>query len=119
MDSARYLGVDIPSDLSFTQHFNRTTANASKGIVYLKRNILTKNPAIRETAFKTIIRSHVEYASTVWSPHTKKISTKLKWFSDGQLDGHKILIILMPALLKCKINLGYEYWIRGEQMLEW
>ena len=48
VDSARHFGVDITSDLSFTQHINRTTANASKGLGYLKRNILTKNPAIRK-----------------------------------------------------------------------
>ena len=69
---ARYLGVDITSDLSFTQHINRTTANASKSLGYLKRNILTKNPAIREAAYKTIVRPQVEYASSVWSPYTKK-----------------------------------------------
>ena len=67
VDSARYLGVDITSDLYFTQHINRTTANASKRLG-LKRNILTKNPAIRETADKTIVRPRVENAKTVWSP---------------------------------------------------
>ena len=44
VDCARYLGVDITSDLSFTQHINRTTANASKSLGYLKRNSLTKIP---------------------------------------------------------------------------
>ena len=73
VDSARYLGVDITSDLSFTQHINRTTTNAFKSLGYLKRNILTKNPAIREAAFKTIVRPQVGYASSVWSPYTKKI----------------------------------------------
>ena len=32
VDSARYLGVDITSDLNFTQHINRTTSNASKSL---------------------------------------------------------------------------------------
>ena len=73
VDSAQYLGVDITSDLSFTQHINRTTANASKILGYLKRNILTKNPAVREAAYKTIVFPQVEYASTVWSSHIKKI----------------------------------------------
>ena len=73
VDSARYLGVDITSDLSFTQHINSTTANASKSLGCLKRNILTKNPAIREAAYKTIVRPQVEYASTVWSQIQKKM----------------------------------------------
>ena len=78
VESARYLGVDITSDLSFTQHINRATANASKSLGYLKRNILTKNPAIREAAYKTIVRPQVEYASSVWSPYTKKDINKIE-----------------------------------------
>ena len=70
VNSARYLGVDIASDLKFTQHINRITANASKSLGYLKRNIQTKHIGIREVAFKTIVRPQLEYASTVWSPHT-------------------------------------------------
>ena len=103
VDSTRYLGVDIISDLSFTQHINRTTANASKSLGYLKRNVLTKNPTIREAAYKTIVCPQVEYASSVWSPYTKK-DIKLKWFNDGQLGGHKTHILHMLALPKCKIN---------------
>ena len=77
-DSAQYLGVDITSDLSFTQHINRTTANASKSLGYLKCNILTKTSAIREAAYKTIVRPQVEYASSVWSPYSKKDINKIK-----------------------------------------
>ena len=78
VNSARYLGVDIASDLKFTQHINRITANASKSLGYLKRNIQTKHIGIREAAFKTIVRPHLEYASTVWSPHTKQDIKKIE-----------------------------------------
>ena len=73
VDSARYLSVDITSDLNFTQPLNRATSNASKSLGYLKRKILTKYSRIREAAYKTIVRTQVEYASTVWSPQTKQI----------------------------------------------
>ena len=36
----------------------------------IKRNVRTKNPIVREAGYKTLLRPHVEYASTVWSPHT-------------------------------------------------
>ena len=52
--SVRYLGVGITSDLSFTQHINRTTANASKRLGYIKSNVLTKNivrPVKKDWAF--------------------------------------------------------------------
>ena len=42
VDSARYLGVDIASDFNFTKHVNRITADVSKSLGYLQRNILTK-----------------------------------------------------------------------------
>ena len=60
VDSARYLGVDISSNLSFSTHINRISSNASKSLGYLKRNILTKHPGIREAAYKTIVRPQLE-----------------------------------------------------------
>ena len=64
VDSVRYLGVDIASDLNFTQNINRTTANASKSIGYLKQNILTKPSTIREAAYKTNVRPQVPVTHT-------------------------------------------------------
>ena len=72
IDHARYLGVDISSELNFNHHINRITANASKSLGFLKRNIKAKHPRIREAAYKTTVRPQVEYASSVWSPYTKK-----------------------------------------------
>ena len=59
IDHARYLGVDISSDLNFNLHINRVTANASKSLGFLKRNIKTKHPGIREAAYKTTVRPQV------------------------------------------------------------
>ena len=84
MDSARYLGVDIAPDMNFTKHVNRITANASKILGCLKRNILTKHSGIRGAAFKTVVIPQLEPASTVWAPLLNKISIKLKWFKDEQ-----------------------------------
>ena len=38
IDHARYLGVDISSDLNFNHHINRVTSNASKRLGFLKRS---------------------------------------------------------------------------------
>ena len=72
VDHTRYLGVDISSDLNFSHHINRITANASKSLAFLKRNIKTKHSGIRETAYKTDVRPQLDYASPIWSPYTKK-----------------------------------------------
>ena len=72
VDHARYLCFDISSDLNFSHHINRTTANVSKSLGFLKHNIKTKHSCIREAAYKTVVRPQLEYASPIWSPYTKK-----------------------------------------------
>ena len=72
IDHTRYLGVDISSDLNFNHHINSVTSNALKSSGFLKRNIKTKHPGIREAAYKTTVRPQVEYASSVWSPYSEK-----------------------------------------------
>ena len=70
--SARYFGVDISSGLSWNSHIDR---NANSTLGFLKRNINTKLPKVRETAYNTLVRPKLEYASPIWDPHTKdKIS---------------------------------------------
>ena len=39
IDHARYLGVDISSDLNFNHHINCVTANASKSVGFLKETL--------------------------------------------------------------------------------
>ena len=73
--SARYLGVDISSGLSWNSHIDRITRNANSTLGFLKRNIKTKHPKVRETAYNTLVCPKLEYASPIWDTHTKdKIS---------------------------------------------
>ena len=71
VDCARYLGVDIAHDLSWKAHVNRITNNANKSLGYLRRNLRSKNTALRENAYKAIVRPQLEYAAPVWDPHNK------------------------------------------------
>ena len=73
--SARYLEVDISSGLSWNSHTDRITGNANSTLGFLKRNIKTKLPKVRRTAYNTLVHPKLEYASPIWDPHTKdKIS---------------------------------------------
>ena len=71
VECARYLGVDIAHDLSWKSHVNRITNNANKSLGYLRRNLRSKNTALRENAYKAIVRPQLEYAAPVWDPHNK------------------------------------------------
>jgi len=78
VDSAKYLGVSISDDLSWNKHITNITTNANKSLGFIRRNIQTKNENIREVAYKTLVRPQLEYASSVWSPHTKQNSDKIE-----------------------------------------
>jgi hypothetical protein len=71
---AKYLGVTITSDLRWNKHINNISAKANRTLGFLKRNIRIRSQTLKETAYKTLVRPSVEYASTVWDPcHLKPI----------------------------------------------
>ena len=72
VDSAKYLGVNISQDLSWNHHINEITGKANRTLGFIKRNVKTKNEQVKELAYKTLVRPQVEYASSVWTPHTKE-----------------------------------------------
>ena len=76
--SARYLGVDISSNLSWNTHVDRVTANANQSLGFIKRNVKAKSPEVREMAYQTLVRPQLEYASAIWDPHTKRNNYKVE-----------------------------------------
>ena len=74
---SKYLGVEISSNLLFNNHIQNITTSASRSLGFLRRNIRSQNPALREMAYKTLVRPIVEYSS-VWSPHTDQNINKLE-----------------------------------------
>lgn len=78
VDSAKYLGVSISEDLSWNKHIDNITTTANKTLGFIRRNILTKKENIKEVAYKTLVRPQLEYASSVWSPHTKSNIDKIE-----------------------------------------
>ena len=75
---SKYLGVEITSNLSFNNHIQSITTSASRSLGFLRRNIRTQNPALREMAYKTLVRPLMEYSSTVWSPYTNQNIDRLE-----------------------------------------
>ena len=75
---SKYLGVEISSNLLFNNHIQNITTSASRSLGFLRRNIRSQNPALREMAYKTLVRPIVEYSSTVWSPNIDQNIDKLE-----------------------------------------
>ena len=78
VDSAKYLGVNISQDLSWNHHINEITGKANRTLGFIKKNVKTKNEQVKELAYKTLVRPQVEYASSVWTPHTKENILKIE-----------------------------------------
>ena len=75
--SAKYLGVTISDDLSWSPHTDSISKKANQTLGFFKRNIKVHNNDIKSTAYTTLVRPQLEYASTVWS-HTATNMTKLE-----------------------------------------
>ena len=68
--AAKCLGVIISDDLSWGTHVNNMSKKANQTLGFLKRNIKVHKQGLKSTAYKTLVRPQLEFASTVWSPHT-------------------------------------------------
>ena len=52
--------------MRWNQRIDNITAKANKTLHFLQRNVQISCPGLRTTAYQTL-----EYATTVWDPHTK------------------------------------------------
>ena len=71
-DSAKYLGVTITSDLQWNQHINNITNKENSIFGLLRRNLRIHSQTIKTHAYQSLVRPQLEYASTVWNPHSQK-----------------------------------------------
>ena len=62
---SKYLRVTFSSDLSWTSHINNISAKANRTIGFLRRNIHSCSKEVKATAYTTLVRPSIEYASSV------------------------------------------------------
>ena len=77
-----YLGVELTQSLNWNNHINNITTKANRSLGFIKRNLKRCPEQIKDQAYKSLVRPHLEYASSVWSPHQKYHVDKLvstKW----------------------------------------
>ena len=74
---AKYLGVTITDDLTWSSHITNITKKANKTLGFLRRNLVIGSKKTREQAYKAFVRPVLEYCSPVWDPHAEKDKTAL------------------------------------------
>ena len=76
--SAKYLGVTIDSKLSFNDHVDSTCKKANSALAFLRRNFRLCQRKIKVDLYLTYVKPILEYAASVWSPHTGYAMNKLE-----------------------------------------
>jgi len=69
---AKYLGVTISNDLSWSPHISSVAGKANAKIGFLWRNLQHCPPKLREQAYFALVRLVIEYGAAVWDPYLKK-----------------------------------------------
>jgi hypothetical protein len=64
-----YLGVEISDRMRWYHHISKATSKANKTLGFIRRNLGKCPTDIRDRAYKTLVRPHLEYASAVWDPY--------------------------------------------------
>ena len=78
VDNAKYLGLTISKNLSWNNHVNNITKKANSTLAFLRRNIRNCPQRAKTQAYNTFVRPSLEYASTVWDPHTQANINKVE-----------------------------------------
>ena len=76
--TVKYLGVLLRSNLSWSDHCKHVSAKASKTLNFLRRTLWGATTEAKSLAYKYLVRPLLEYACTVWNPHTVSDKTSLE-----------------------------------------
>ena len=71
VQSANYLGITITDNMDWGQHVSEISSKATNTLGFLRRNLVFAPRSTKEVAYKTLVRSKLEYAAPIWSPHSK------------------------------------------------
>lgn len=78
VDSTKYLGVTLQSNLKWDKHINNMTAKANQSLGFLRRNLKISSEKVKSHAYKALVRPKLEYCSTIWDPYQKQQITQIE-----------------------------------------
>ena len=68
IESIKYLGVTITSDLRWNTHVSNAYTKANRTLGFLRRNLYSCPQGVKEAAYKGLVRPVVGYGNSVWDP---------------------------------------------------
>ena len=98
------VGVMISSDLKCSQQCKYAYTKASKVMGMIRKTISYKEPKIMLSLYKTLVRPHVEYCSSVWNPHYSKDKVLLERVQHRYTKMILDMLVEVAHFLYCKLN---------------
>ena len=77
VSSAKHLGVNISSDLSWETHINRISKKANNTLVFLRRNIKIHSESLKSSAYKVLVRPQFLKLSKVELPYGSNMTSSV------------------------------------------
>ena len=66
VESIKYLGVTITSDLRWNTHVSNVCTKDNRTLRFLRRNLYSFPQEVKEAAYKGLVRPVLDYGSSVW-----------------------------------------------------
>ena len=83
VESIKYLRVTIKNDLKWNIHISNVCTKANRPLRFLRRNLYSCPPDVKEAANKGLVWPVLEYGSSVWDPHTHGLQEELEKVQNG------------------------------------
>ena len=78
VNTAKYLGVLLSKDLSWSPHVDSTAHRANQKLGFNRRNLRGSPITSKCLAYTSLVRSGMEYAASIWDPVSKADIRKLE-----------------------------------------
>ena len=78
VEHAKYLGITIDQKLKWHKHINSVVKKGNSLYSVLQRNLRNCPTVVKSYCYQTHLRTELEYASVVWSPHCQSDIDKLE-----------------------------------------
>ena len=78
VDNIKYFGVTITNDLKWITHISNICTKANRTLGFLRQTLFSCPQNVKEAAYKGVVRTVLEYGSSVWDPHTDKLQEELE-----------------------------------------
>ena len=86
VESIKYLGVTITNDLEWNTHISNVCTKANRTLVFLRRNLYSCPPDVKEAAYKGLVRPVLEYGIKI-ELRSFKSSEHINERNDGSYHG--------------------------------